>query len=113
MICPKCGQKNDEDASFCEKCGTKFNTTSLNNTDTKKPLKKETIAQSTKILIIVCVVLVIGVAGIIIKNSQHNQNPTSNNASMNQITNESGFLRITGTQSSCSNSKIQWKLCKC
>ena len=26
MICPKCGQKNDEDASFCEKCGTKFNT---------------------------------------------------------------------------------------
>jgi hypothetical protein len=95
MICPKCGQKNDEDASFCEKCGTKFNTTLLDNPDTKKPLKKESIAQSTKILIIVCVVLVIGVgitAGILFKNSQHNsQVPASNNSSMNQISNESGF----------------------
>ena len=59
-----------------------------------KQLKNdEGMAQSTKILIIVCVVLVIGVgiaAGVLIKNSQQNvQDPA--NSSMNQISKDSGF----------------------
>lgn len=28
MFCPKCGEKNKENANFCVKCGEKFNTTS-------------------------------------------------------------------------------------
>jgi hypothetical protein len=94
MICPKCGQKNDEDASFCEKCGTKFNTILSDDHGTKEPLKKETIAKSTKILIIVCVVLVIGIGitvGILIKNSQQNSQDPTNNTTTNQISKESGF----------------------
>ncbi len=80
MICQKCGHKNDDDAQFCEKCGTKFNSI---------------FSQSSKILIIVAVVLVIGIgitAGVLIKNSQQNsKDQSATNASMNQITNSSGF----------------------
>jgi hypothetical protein len=80
MICQKCGHKNDDDAQFCEKCGTKFNTI---------------LSQSNKILIIgaVFLVIVIGItAGVLIKNSQQNsQVSNGTNASMNQITNSSGF----------------------
>jgi hypothetical protein len=90
MNCPKCHKNNDEDASFCENCGTKLKTLT-DDADTKKPLKKESIKNSTKILIIVCVVLIIGVGitvGILFKNSQ---DPASNNTSTNQISKESGF----------------------
>ena len=76
MICQKCGHKNDDDAQFCEKCGTKFN--SIFN-------------QSSKILILVAVILIIGIgitAGVLIKNSQVTN---STDSSMDQITEASGF----------------------
>ena len=80
MICQKCGHKNDDNAQFCEKCGAKFNSI---------------FSQSSKILIIVAVVLVIGIgitAGVLIKNSQQNsQVSNGTDSSMNQISEASGF----------------------
>ena len=95
MICPKCGHKNDEDADFCENCGTEIKSTNSAKMLTNEQSKKEGISQSTKILIIVCIILVIGVgitAGILIKNSQQStQDQSATNASTNQITNSTGF----------------------
>ena len=91
MICHKCGHKNDEDASFCENCGTKIKTAITNKPHTNEDSNKESMGQTTKILIIICVVLVIGVgiaAGIIIKNSQVSNNT---NSSINEISTSSGF----------------------
>ena len=95
MICPKCGYNNDKDADFCENCGTGIKTTLSAKMLTKEQSKKEGISQSTKILIIVCIILVIGVgiaAGILIKNSQQNSHDQSaTNTPTNQITNSTGF----------------------
>ena len=95
MICPKCGHKNDEDADFCENCGTEIKGTNSAKMLTNKQSEKEGISQSTKILIIACIILVIGVgitAGILIKNSQQStQDQSATNASTNQITNSTGF----------------------
>ena len=95
MICPKCGHKNDEDADFCENCGTKIKNTHSDKPGTNRPTNKGSMTQLTKILIVVCIILVIGVgiaAGILIKNSQQNsQVKITNNASTNQITNSTGF----------------------
>jgi hypothetical protein len=104
MICPKCGHKNDEDADFCESCGTKIKNTLSDKTNANEP-SNEGMAQSTKILIIVCVVLVIGVgiaAGILIKNSQQNSQVQSTSNTSNQITNSTGF-----TASQASNLAVQ------
>jgi hypothetical protein len=91
--CENCGHENDIDASFCESCGANLKT----GTFSKKPgeiiKKEESMAQSTKILILVCVVLVIGVgiaAGVLIKSSQQNvQDPAK--SSINQISKDTGF----------------------
>ena len=95
MICPKCGHKNDEDADFCENCGIKIKNTLSDKPGTNEPSNKGTMTQLTKILIIVCIILVIGVgiaAGILIKNSQQNtKDQSATNASTNQITNSTGF----------------------
>ena len=93
MICHKCGHKNDEDADFCENCGTKIKNTLSDKPGTNEP-PKEGMTQSTKILILVCVVLVIGVgiaAGILIKNSQQESPDQSATSASNQITNSTGF----------------------
>ncbi|MDI6644229.1 MAG: zinc ribbon domain-containing protein [Methanobacteriaceae archaeon] len=53
MICPACGNRNDEDATYCEKCGRKL-----------KINQNRGMNKSVKGLIIVCFVLVclLGVA---------------------------------------------------
>ncbi len=95
MICPKCGHKNDEDADFCENCGTKIKNNHSDKPGTNEPTNKGSMNQLTKILIAVCIILVIGVgiaAGILIKNSQQNpQDQSATNTSTNQITNSTGF----------------------
>lgn len=94
MICPKCGHKNDEDADFCENCGTQIKNTLSDKQGTNEPSNKGSMTQSTKILVIVCIVLVIGVgiaAGILIKNSQQNSQDQSATNTSNQITNSTGF----------------------
>ena len=62
MYCPKCGLNNDEDAKYCEKCGTLIK----KNTKTGE----EHTGTSVKYLIVICVILVAGlgiVAGYILQ----------------------------------------------
>jgi hypothetical protein len=94
MICPKCGHKNDIDADFCENCGTKIKNTGDDKQYTNNS-SNESISQTTKLLIVICVVLVIGIgiaAGVLIKNNLEKSPVQSvTNSSADQITNSSGF----------------------
>jgi hypothetical protein len=102
MICPKCGHKNDIDADFCENCGTKIKDTADDKQYTNNS-SNESISKSTKLLIVICVVLIIGIgiaAGVLIKNNLEKspvQSVTNSsadqitNSSADQITNSSGF----------------------
>ncbi len=68
MKCQNCGHQNDADAEFCEKCGTKLKETSG-------------MLTSTKMLIVVMIVLVAGlglVSGMMLMKNQNN--PTGNTA---------------------------------
>ncbi len=59
MKCQNCGHENDADAKFCEKCGSNLN--------------KSSIPASTKILIVVVIVLVAGlglVSAMMLMNNQ-------------------------------------------
>jgi hypothetical protein len=57
--CKKCGYENDLDSTFCEKCGAKV-TASFRSRPQGMPIKKEVMANSTKILIFLAVILVGG-----------------------------------------------------
>lgn len=47
MICPKCGHKNDIDATFCENCGANLKTNF--SSGSRGPVKREEgINKSTK-----------------------------------------------------------------
>lgn len=41
MFCPECGSKNEDDALFCEKCGTSLSNCRGNETPLSAPVKKE------------------------------------------------------------------------
>ena len=41
MFCPECGSKNEDDALFCEKCGTSLNSLQGNGAPLSAPVKKE------------------------------------------------------------------------
>lgn len=88
--CQNCGHENDIDASYCENCGSKMEGYSSLNTN------NDGMNQTTKILIAVIVVLVIGVGiagGVLLKSSQQtntNQN-TANVTTSSQVSNNSGF----------------------
>jgi len=47
IFCPKCGKENNEEAKFCQYCGTK-----LTNLENKKPAQKK--PQAEKIWIDKC-----------------------------------------------------------
>ena len=97
MICHKCGHKNDEDADFCESCGKNLKTNISSKTYPGEPIKKEeSLSQSTKILIVVCVILVAGLgitAGALMQmnkvevavsnNSTNNSLNSTNNSNVN------------------------------
>ena len=60
MICPKCGHTNDSDATFCENCGANLKR-SFSKGFPRESIKNEGgMNKSTKILIVVCVILVAG-----------------------------------------------------
>jgi len=61
--CQNCGHENDSDAAFCETCGANLKNMS-GRTISTETVKKEGMAQSTKILIIACIILIaaLGVA---------------------------------------------------
>lgn len=92
--CENCGHENDEDAAFCENCGANLNSTFSAKPFPRKSIKKEdTMAQSTKILIIVCVILVAGLgitAGALIQMSKVGTVPGTNSSSISQQTNATG-----------------------
>lgn len=74
MICDNCGHKNDADAKFCEKCGSNMKTSAM--------------PTSTKMLIIVVIVLVAGlgfVSGMLLMNNQAKliSNTVANNTTGN------------------------------
>jgi hypothetical protein len=88
--CDECGHENDYDAMFCEKCGSNLKTAFSGKTFHRKPIKDENMAQSTKILIIVCVVLVAGLgiaAGALIQMNNVGTVPATNSNSVSQSTN--------------------------
>jgi hypothetical protein len=96
--CKECGHDNDPDASFCESCGSKIGAGFSKGISTGKSVNEGGMVQSTKILIVVCVVLVIGVgitAGYLLKNNQQSpalaMNQSVSNSSANLISKSSGF----------------------
>ena len=110
--CQKCGYENDMDATFCEKCGAKL-TSSFSTIAPSKPIRKEeSMAKSTKILIVVCVILIAGLGisigvlmqmnkgegTVIVNNSTVTQSPTqvSNQESWHEIASFSGADNGTG-----------------
>ncbi len=79
MKCQNCGHENDADAKFCEKCGSNLN--------------KSSMPASTKILIVVVIVLVAGlglVSGILLMKNQQSLPGLSNHTINNNNTSTSG-----------------------
>ena len=100
--CENCDHINDEDATFCENCGANIKSTSYRRViPGKAPRKEGGMAQSTKILIIVCIILVAGLgitAGALMqmnKSGGTNSNPDSVSQSPTQITNQASWHEIT------------------
>ncbi|MGB9200769.1 zinc-ribbon domain-containing protein [Methanobacterium sp.] len=100
--CENCGHMNEEDATFCESCGANLKTTSSRGVIPGKPPRKEGgMNQSTKILIVVCIILVAGLgitAGALIqmnKSGGTNSNPDSVSQSPTQVTNQASWHEIT------------------
>jgi len=58
--CPNCGNRNDSDAKYCEKCGANLKRYPGISKTYHGSLVKEGMATSTKVLIIACIVLVAG-----------------------------------------------------
>ena len=110
MLCPKWGYRNDDDAEFCEKCGSILKSTAYNSGTSNS----EGMKTSTKVLLIAVVVLVAALGltvGLLIGNNNHptvnatnNTTPTVNNTTINQsqsvenTTKESSNGMITSRQ---------------
>jgi hypothetical protein len=107
--CQKCGHDNDNDATYCEICGTNIKTTFSRGVP-KPQLKKEGMSQSTKILVVVCVILVVGLGisagalmqmykggNVVASNSSVTQSPTqlSNQKTWHEIDSFSGSTDVT------------------
>jgi hypothetical protein len=102
--CQNCGHENDMDADFCESCGSNLKPTMSSRT---YPKKQEGMAQSTKILIIVCIILVAGLgitAGALMQMSKGGGAVVTNTSSVSQsptkVTNQATWHEIasyTGT----------------
>ena len=76
-ICPKCGNRNDVDANFCENCGLPIKRTGILAKDYIPPEKKGSGINSRIIIIILILVVIIGaLAGVLLKYSiENNQIP--------------------------------------
>ena len=75
--CPNCGQDNDDDAKFCEHCGSKISTT-IGQKPMAQPLK-EGWSTSSKVIVIGIVILIIllGVTlGVLLKSDTPTTNTT-------------------------------------
>ncbi len=101
MICPKCGHKNDTDATFCENCGTNLRS-SFSDGFSRKPIKNEGgINKSGKILIVVCIILIAGLgitAGALIEMNKVSTVPVTNNSSVSQTVNPTNNAPVSNSQ---------------
>ena len=100
--CENCGHENDVDATFCETCGA--NLKSASNIRTRRePIKKDTgMSQSTKILIVICVILIAGLgvtAGALMQMNKGSGTVATNTSSVSQsptqVTNQATWHEIT------------------
>jgi hypothetical protein len=60
--CKNCGKENDKDSAFCENCGSNLRTTFSRGIPREPAKKSRVIGNSSKILIVVCVILVAGLS---------------------------------------------------
>lgn len=91
MYCKRCGNENDDDASFCEKCGQNLGST------TQKTLKQS--INTTKVLIVVVIVLITGVGisvGALLTSNTQTQ-PIANNSTPQNITSSETQTTTTTT----------------
>ena len=104
--CQNCGHENDMDATFCESCGANIKQPISNITYPKKANKEEGMVQSTKILIAICIILVVGLgitAGALMQMNKGGGTITTNSSvsqSSTQVTNQATWHEIrsfTGT----------------
>ena len=95
--CKNCGQQNDADAGFCEKCGA-------NLLGVQGKHAKEEMKQSTKILIAVCILMIaaLGVTGAALL--QMNKQPVVNNTNTSNITVNSSVNQSQSVQNSSKES---------
>lgn len=59
MFCPECGSKNDDDAVFCENCGTKLQSGAKPSAPLPVRKESEPLSKMTKMLIIEAAVMVV------------------------------------------------------
>jgi len=88
--CQNCGHINESDATFCETCGTNLKTTFSKGYSRDSVKKEKGMSQSTKILIIVCVILVAGLgitAGALIQMNKVGTIPVTNSSPVSQSSN--------------------------
>ena len=101
--CENCGRENDMDATFCESCGANLKTTLSGRTYPKEVKnKEENMSQSTKILIVVCVILIAGLgvtAGALMQMNKGSGTVATNTSSVSQsptqVTNQATWHEIT------------------
>jgi hypothetical protein len=105
VICKRCGYENDLDATFCEKCGSNLKKTNSSRAFSHDPIKRQKgMAHSTKILIVVVVILVAGLgitAGALIEMNKVGTVPVTNTSSVNQST--------TSTNNNAPSNTAQYK----
>jgi hypothetical protein len=102
--CQKCGHTNDNDATFCENCGANLKSTFSRGLPRESVKNEGGMNKFTKILIVVCVILVAGLgitAGALIEMNKVGTAPITNTSSVSQSTNP--------TSSNAPVSTVQYK----
>lgn len=101
MRCQNCGFENDVDAKFCENCGSNIRKDSYFGRSQQRTPEKEGMASSTKLLIVVIVVLVavLGIAaGALMQNNKAispTNTPVSVTQSPEQVTYKADWHQVT------------------
>ncbi len=111
--CENCGHINDENGTFCEKCGANLKSTISSRAFPQEPLKREEgMAKSTKILIVVVIILVAGLgisAGVLMEMSKTGTTAVNNSSvtqSPTQVTNQGSWHEIASFTGSSNGTGI-------
>ncbi len=118
VFCKKCGYENDDDALYCENCGT--NLSSINSPSSSGRRK------TNKILMVAVVVLILGIgviagmmmiskAPVVNNTNVTNENQNTQSATQNTSNNGPEIIdsnSITGNSEIYGNFKFEWKTYK-